>query len=450
MKNSNKACTQIKIPASNVDVLAEADIVVCGGGPAGIAAAVSAARHGAEVILLERWPSVGGQATNALVNIWHTSDRTKQVIYGLVQETIERCGKNITRFAHYPSQPETHEFEPCAMRLVFHKLLDDAGVRTICHLAAMESIVGDGRIRGVLVDTKTGRRAVLGKIFVDATGDGDIAANAGAPFEYGRKIDGRVQGMTMMFRLCGLNPEKVLANPKEADRVFTLMKTLRAKGEFPPFLDLGADSYLHSPRNHAVSYNMTPVAGNPLDEEELTRLSVQARRQVQQYVDLWQKEMPGFENVEIEQMGFWLGIRESRRITGMKTLDAQMVVKAVKQPDAIGHGFWMVDIHDPKGSGHTTWCDQKAESMPPVGESYHIPLGMCLNSKIPNLAVAGRCASSTHEGLASVRIQTHCMVMGQGAGTAAALALAENVDMADVGMKNLQTTLKADGVYLEQ
>jgi hypothetical protein len=148
-------------------------------------------------------------------------------------------------------------------------------------------------------------------------------------------------------------------------------------------------------------------------------------------------------------MGFWLGISESRRIRGLKTLDTQMVVKAVKQPDAIGHGFWLVDIHDPKGSGHTTWGDQKAESMPPVGESYHIPLGMCLNGQIANLGVAGRCASSTHEGLASVRIQTHCMVMGQGLGTAAALALAGNVDMIDVDIKNLQSKLKSDGVYLE-
>ncbi|MFA6290477.1 MAG: FAD-dependent oxidoreductase [Victivallales bacterium] len=441
---------QIIVPAREIPVLAEADLVVVGGGPAGIAAAVSAARHGAEVILLERWPSVGGQATNALVNIWHTSDRTKQVIYGLVQETIERCGKDIKRYAHYPGQPETHEFEPCAMRIVFHQMLEDANVRTFCHLAAVESIAGNGRIRGVFADSKTGRKAVLGKIFIDATGDGDIAANAGIPFEYGRKTDGRVQGMTMMFRLCGLNPEKVLENPKEADRVFSLMKELRAKGEFPPFLDLAADSYLHGPRPHTVSYNMCPVAGNPLDEEELTRLSVQARRQIRRYADLWRKEMPGFENCEIEQTGFWLGIRESRRICGLKTLDAPMVVKAVKQTDAIGHGFWMVDIHDPKGSGHTTWCDQKGESMPPPGESYHIPLGICLNSHIPNLAVAGRCASTTHEGQASVRIQTHCMVMGQGVGTAAALALKANTDMANVDMGKLQATLKTDGVYLEK
>jgi hypothetical protein len=148
-------------------------------------------------------------------------------------------------------------------------------------------------------------------------------------------------------------------------------------------------------------------------------------------------------------MGFSLGIRESRRIRGLKTLDGKMVVRAVKQPDALGHGFWMIDIHDPKGSGYTTWADQTAGIMPPVGDSYHIPLGMCLNAQIPNLAVVGRCASSTHEAHASVRLQSHCMVMGQGVGTCAALALNAGMDMAQFDVRKLQSALRKDGVYLE-
>ncbi|MEI6503413.1 MAG: FAD-dependent oxidoreductase, partial [Armatimonadota bacterium] len=415
--------------------------MVCGGGPAGITAAVSAARHGASVVLLERWPSVGGQATNALVNIWHTSDRTKQVIFGLVEEIVERAGAAVWRFPDYPKRPETHEFDPTAMRVVFHNLLEEAGVRTLCHLAAIESVVEDGRLRGVFVDTKLGRRAVLGKVFIDATGDGDIAANAGVPFDFGRPEDGLVQGMTMMFRVRGLDSDEVRAHPEEADRVLKLMQDLRAQGQFPPFMDIAADSYLHEPRGTEVSYNMCPVAGNPLDEEELTRLSARARRQATEYVALWRREMPGFGEAEIEQMGFWLGIRESRRIRGLKTLDARMVVGAVKQPDAIGHGFWMIDIHCPKGSGYTTWEAQDQRLMPPAGESYHLPLGMCLNAHLSNLAVAVRCASMTHEGLASARIQTHCMVMGQGVGTAAALALDTGVDMAAVDLSALQALL---------
>jgi len=437
------------VPKRKVPVLAEADIVVCGGGPAGIAAACCAARQGAKVMLLERWPSVGGMAVNALVNIWHTSDRTKQVIFGFAQEAVERGGAFVKRLAHFPKKPETHEFDSTGMRVVFQRMLDDAGVRTICNLQAIESLVDGPRLTAVLVDTKTGRKAVRAKIFIDATGDGDLAANAGAAFDFGRASDGRVQGMTMMYRLRDLDPAAIRGHARDADRVFALMKTLRDEGRFPQFLESATLSYLKSPRDPLCSYNMCPVAGNPLDEEELTRISQQARQQVYQYVNLWRQQMPGFERAHVEQMGFGLGLRESRRIRGRKTLDGAMVVRAVKQPDAVGHGFWMIDIHDPKGSGHTTWVDQKAEMMPPVGQSYHIPLGMCLNPTFVNLAVVGRCASATHEAHASVRIQTHCMVMGQGVGTCAGLALGAGVDMAQFDVGKLQTQLRKDGVYLE-
>lgn len=441
----------VVIPERKVPVLAEVDVLVCGGGTAGITAACSAARHGAKVILIERWPCVGGMGTAALVNGWHRSDRTKVVINGLVEEAAERARKRgwIEQVKNFPKAFETHWFDPEGMKVVYQDMLDESGVRTFCYLVAGEPIIEDGRIRGVTVETKEGTRAILARIVIDATGDGDIAAKVGLPFEYGRASDGLVQGMTMMFRLSDVAPEIVRANPEAADRAFELMKKLRDEGKFPQFLEAAARSYLRSPRAPDVSYNMCPVAGNALKEEELTRLTAKARRQVHQYVELWRKEMPGFEDAKVVQTGFSLGIRESRRVRGLKTLDAQMVVKAVKQPDAIGHGVWMIDIHDPKGSGHTTWADQKPEMMVPVGQSYHIPIGMCLNAKIPNLAVVGRCASSTHEGHSSVRVQTHCMVMGQGVGTCAALALNAGADMAKFDARKLQAQLRKDGVYLE-
>jgi hypothetical protein len=430
-------------------VLAEADVVVCGGGTAGISTAYCAARHGAKVLLLERWPSLGGMATNALVNIWHTSDRHKQVIYGFAQEAIERGGEFMHRYADYPKRPETHWFDPEGMRVVFWKMLCERGVRTICNVTAIESVVTDGRMCAVFVDTKTGRKAVRGKIFIDATGDGDVAANAGVPFDIGREGDGRVQGMTMIYCLHDVDQTAVrAAKPEVRERVFKHMQELRDAGQFPQFNEGGAKHVLRSGSNH-VPFNMVPAAGNPISEEELTRLSMEAREHVFQIVGLWRREMPGFENAKVTQMGYSLGVRESRRIRGLKTLDARMVVKAAKQPDAIGHGFWMIDIHDPKGSGYTTWTDQKKELMPPAGDSYHIPLGMCLNAQIPNLAVVGRCASTTHEGLASVRLQSHCMVMGQGVGTCAALALNAGMDMAKFDVRKLQAQLRKDGVYLE-
>lgn len=444
---------ELVIPASRVEVLAEADVLVCGGGCAGVAAAVSAARHGCSVILVERWPTIGGMATNALVNGWHRSDREKVVINGLVEESARRAARHgwIRQDASYPHAHETHWFEPEGMRIVWQRMLDEAGVRCLCHLVAGDPLLEDGRIRGVLVDTKRGRRALLGSIVIDATGDGDVAAKAGVPFEYGRTSDGLVQGMTLVFALRGIDEATVRALPRaEVEAVIDEMVELKRQGRMAPFNEAnmrGMFSYWGAP-NH-LPWNVCPAAGNPLDEEELSRQHAAAHESVVQYLDYFRSHMPGMEHAEIEQTGFALGVRESRRVRGYKQLTVEMVLGAVKQVDALGHGVWMVDIHDPKGSGYTTYSDRGAHNMLASGTSYHIPLGMCLNPQIPNLAVVGRCASSTHEAHSSVRVQTHCMVMGQGVGTAAAQALAAGSELAAVDIALLQRTLRSDGVYLE-
>lgn len=443
----------LTVPASQVEVLAQADIIVCGGGSAGVAAAIAAARHGLSVILLERWPSIGGMSTNALVNGWHRSDREKVVINGLVEESVQRLEAEklgwVVRVDDYPKSHETHWFEPEGMRIVWHRMLAEAGVRIFCNITAGDPIIEAGRIRGILADTKHGRRAFLARLVIDATGDGDVAAKAGVPFSFGRDSDGLVQGMTMIFVLVGLDREAARAAGSGApERVWARMKELRDAGLFPPFSEGNALHYL---RNLCAGqyrfWNMLPVNGNPLDEEELTRISAQARERLVAYLHLWRKEMPGFADATINQTGFSLGIRESRRIEGLKTLTGEMILGAEKHPDALGHGVWMIDIHDPKGSGYTTYFDKGNEMR--RGTSYHIPLGMCLNNRIPNLAVVGRCASSTHQAHSSVRVQTHCMIMGQGVGTAAALTLPANRDLAQVDLPKLHQTLRADGVHLE-
>ena len=443
---------EIMIPSQRVPVLDESDVLVCGGGCAGIAAAVSAARHGCRVTLLERWPTVGGMATNASVNGWHRSDRQKMVIYGLVEESAQRTAKHgwIRQDVHYPYAHETHWFEPEGMRIVWQRMLDESGVKTLCHLAAGDPILENGRIRGVLVDTKRGRRALLARIVIDATGDGDVAAKASLPFEYGRESDGLVQGMTLTFSLRGSDEAQIRAVPHEQiNEIIDRMVALRKQGLMPPFNEGNMRAtFTHWGAPNHMPWNVCPVAGNPLDEEELSRLHAQAHEYVVQYLDFLRANMPGMAKSEIEQTGFALGVRESRRILGLTLLTVDMVLGAVKQPDAVGHGVWMVDIHDPKGSGYTTYTDAGDHNKLRAGTSYHIPLRMCLNDRLPNLAVVGRCASSTHEAHSSIRVQTHCMVMGQGVGTAAALALDAGMDLAQVDVAALQKTLRADGVYL--
>ncbi len=440
----------IFVPSRKVEVLAQGDIVVCGAGCSGVAAAVSAARHGASTILIERWPTVGGMATNALVNAWHRSDREKMVIYGLVEESAQRAEAEgwIRQDPNFPHAHETHWFDPEGMRIVWQRMLKEAGVRVFCYLAAGDPIMENERIRGVLVDTKRGRRAVLGRIVVDATGDGDVAAKAGVPFGFGREADGLVQGMTLMFKLHGIDPSAVDQRREAADNLIKQMRTLRDRGQFPPFNEGNTQHHLCWAENGTL-WNMLPAAGNPLDEEELSQLTAESRERLVAYLALWRKEFPGYDKTFIDQTGFALGVRESRRIRGLKTLDQEMVLHGSKHSDAIGHGVWMIDIHDPKGTGYTTYTDRDRHNMLPAGTSYHIPLRMCLTDRIPNLGIVGRCASSTHEAHASVRVQTHCMVMGQGVGTSAGMALDCGKDLAQVDVAAVQARLRADGAYVE-
>ncbi|MCK5380343.1 MAG: FAD-dependent oxidoreductase [Candidatus Latescibacteria bacterium] len=440
----------ILVPSQKVEVLAQGDIVVCGAGCSGVAAAVSAARHGASTILIERWPTVGGMATNALVNAWHRSDREKMVIYGLVEESAQRAEAEgwIRQDPNFPHVHETHWFDPEGMRIVWQRMLKEAGVRVFCYLAAGDPIMEDERIRGVLVDTKRGRRAVLGRIVVDATGDGDVAAKAGVPFGFGREADGLVQGMTLMFKLHGIDPSAAEQRREAAGDLIKRMRTLRDRGQFPPFNEGNTQHHLRWAENGTL-WNMLPAAGNPLDEEELSQLTAESRERLIAYLALWRKELPGCDKTAIDQTGFALGVRESRRIRGLKTLDQEMVLRGAKHSDAIGHGVWMIDIHDPRGTGYTTYADRDGHNMLPAGTSYHIPLRMCLTDRIPNLGIVGRCASSTHEAHASVRVQTHCMVMGQGVGTAAAMAVDKGQDLAQVDVAALQARLRADGAYIE-
>jgi hypothetical protein len=254
--------------------------------------------------------------------------------------------------------------------------------------------------------------------------------------------------MTLMFELKGIDPAAAGERRNAAPAIIERMRALRDRGEFPPFNEGNCRGFLGGARNGTI-WNVLPVAGNPLREEELTRLTVEARERLVAYLRLWRQILPGYGKIAIVRTGYALGVRESRRIRGLKTLDRDMVLGAVKHADAIGHGVWMVDIHDPRGTGYTTYTDRGDGNMLRRGTSYHIPLGMCLNDRIPNLAVVGRCAPSTHEAHSSVRVQTHCMVMGRGVGTAVAMALAAGWDVARLDVTALQRTLRADGVFLD-
>lgn len=277
---------------------------------------------------------------------------------------------------------------------------------------------------------------------IDATGDGDIAAKAGVPFEWGRHDDGLVQGMTLMYKLSGIDVKKVQKlSRKEKENILKEMALLRDNGLLPPFGPISLEYYAHG-----GFPNMNPYSGNPLDEASLTKGLIQTRRQMFAYLEYWKKHVRGFKEAKIETSASALGVRESRRFLCRERLTLEDVLTRCKCHDAVGHGFWMIDIHDPKGSGRTTWKKQEYQ---PEGTSYHIPFGMMVPKKIANLLIACRAANSSHEAHASVRLMSHVAILGQAAGTAMALAIRKNCQPGEVEIRCLQNLLKKDGVYIE-
>lgn len=427
--------------------LFETDVLVVGGGAAGTSAAVTAARTGARVALVDRWPMLGGLATLGGVNTWHTSNLEEEYGFGLTQELIERLQAydGVDRHPNFPRVHGTYSVSPYLLQVVYDDLMREHRVRTLCYTPCVDAIVDEGSIRGVVVGTKQGLRTIRAARFVDATGSGDVGSFAGCPTVVGRESDGKVQGMTLVTMWGGLDPSRRDEVLRNHGRVDQLMRRLIAEGRFPP---AGA---FHFGTNYLWRWRCSLDAiatGDPLDAEDLTRATMEARAKVPRLLEFFRENYPGLENLNLDFMGGMLGIRESRRVLGRYVFDAPDVLNRRSFLDAIGHGFWMIDVHDPEGSGYTTWRDRERHLRP--GETYQIPYRMLVARGVDNLLVAGRCASATHQGMAALRIQTHCHLMGQAAGFAAAMSLEDGVAPADVDVAKLQRRLVESGVFLDE
>lgn len=374
------------------------DVLVVGGGPAGAAAAIAAARRGAEVLLLEQYGFLGGMGTAGLVSPFMAYETGGTVLTrGIFEEVTARMAE-LGGFCE-----DSKAFNAEAMKFVFNEMCMKSKVKIRFHVFAYGIRQKEGQLQAVEYFGKGGRHESGAKVFIDATGDADIAALCGCDVRVGRDSDGKCQPATLMFRLGGV------------------ILTEGAKGvEFAvpaeDRLPQGRVLYFSLPNPGEVMVNMTRVVNfNPLDTDDLTRAEVEARNQVYPIIRYLRRRVPGFQNAYLLETATQIGVRESRRVMGEYVLNKEHVLSYRKSPDDIAYGTFKIDIHSPTGQG------TEIHELAP-GRWYGIPYRCMIPKGMGNLLTAGRCISTTHEGHSSARIMPVCFALGEAAGVAAAKA----------------------------
>ena len=457
----------VELPPRQAVLAGDTDVLVVGGGPAGLGAALGAVQAGARVILAERFGFLCGNATAALVMplmSFHTQMPTKErrgattllptdhgpgeaVVGGVLATLLKRLVSVGGAIPPTLATGYVVPFDPEWFKLVALDLLDEAGVQLLFHAFA-SGILGDNKVEGVVFETKSGPLAIRAKVTVDCTGDADVAVQAGTPTEVGR-IDGLVQPMTLMFRMAEFHraafEQYVKDNPAQWRGVHGLWDLVRKATEAGE-LKLPREDILFfaTPHEGEVSVNstrVTRVLGT--DVWDLSYAEWMSRRQMRQIAEFLRRYVPGFEKSYVMQSGVNVGVRETRRIVGDYQLTADDVLSARKFDDAIARGAYPVDIHNPTGTGTIL------KRLPP-GEAYDIPLRSLMPRNAEGLVVAGRCISGTHEAHSSYRVMPIVMATGQAAGVTAALAARSGARPRQLDVKDVQHELLRQGASLRK
>lgn len=442
--------TMIEEPARQVPLYGEYEVVVLGGGPAGIVAAASAARAGRKTLLIERYGFLGGMGTAAGVTNFcglhgNVHGEHRRLVQGMASDLLARIDRlNGLNTPHLIlGKVFAQAYDTAAYKIAADQLLASHKVHILFHALGAGVVMGDDRrIDALLVETKAGRQAARSEIFIDCSGDGDLAVWAGVPFEIGDE-HGHPLYPSMMLRLNGIDPGKA----GEAWRTIPqLMEKALAAGThtFP------RKSAIVRPQKSGIEWrvNFTQVARedghaiNGIEPDDLTRGEIEGRKQALAAFEFLRSTVPGFEKSYIVDLPPQLGIRETRRIKGGYQLSGEDVLGCASFEDSIGVNGWPIEAHVPGDVVFT---------FPPIPESRgynELPYRMLVPQGVDNLLVAGRCASMTHEGQSAARVSGACFVMGEAAGSAAALALSGNRIPRDIPIEKLQETLKQQGAFI--
>jgi hypothetical protein len=431
-------------------VLGDFDVVVLGGGPSGIAAAASAARLGRKTLLVERYGFLGGMGTAAGVTNFcglhaNVHGQICQVVHGVADELLARMrslgGLNDPHLL-FGGKIAAQAYDNAAFKIAADQVVQGSGAELLFHAQAVGAWMRTSReIGALLVETKSGRRAIRGRVFIDASGDADLAAQAGAPYEKGTSGEDMMYPSTM-FRVNGVDAARA---GDVYNRFGALMQEAEKHGHRFP-----RKTPIIRPQKNPTEWraNVTQIAnpdGSPVDCTDALQLSAaeaEGRRQIAGFIGFLREYAPGFENAYLLEIAPQVGVRETRRIIGDYQLTASDVLDCASFPDSIGVNGWMIEEHV-AGDIRFRWQD-----IPNCRGFNHLPYRMLLPRGLDNLLVAGRCASMTHDGQSAARVSGGCFVMGQAAGTAAALALRTGTTPRAVPVSLLQHQLSADGAWL--
>ncbi|MBR6208857.1 MAG: FAD-dependent oxidoreductase [Oscillospiraceae bacterium] len=392
----------------------EVDVLVAGGGPAGVAAAVGAAQAGAEVLLIERSPFLGGEGTHAgvgaLCGIYTCGDNPQKCVAGVfdhIQEEMDRLSPKATEVIVSATGNTNVQFKPEYMKVALDNLMDRFQVKYLLHTVIIGAERRNGSLCYVRCADDEGEFTVAAKTFVDASGDANLSYMAGAATVWGSE-DGQVMAATLPFRLSGVDTTKDMS-PAAVERA---VRAGKAAGI--PNLTRERGFLLVMTGSDEVIALLPSVIPTGLSAWELTEMEKVTRGQALYYVDAFRRFMPGMENCELTMIGPAIGFRETRRMVGRQTLTAEDVLQRRKHPDGVGRGGFKPEIHLSLNEA-ATYLDV------PSGSYYDIPLGCLRSADTDNLYGAGRLISADHQAMAASRVMGTCFASGHGAGVAAAL-----------------------------
>ena len=449
----------IQEPAREIPVIGEYDVAVCGGGPAGCAAALSARRAGLSVLLVERQGQLGGMGTSGLVSHWlggRTADG-RWIVGGIFREMSEEAAAQgfalLPREAvgvKYPPYGWTNglvhgvPFDPFAMSAYLDRKMLKDGVELLFDTRVVDAKVADGRITHLLLANKAGIQAVATRAVIDATGDADVAACAGCPTVLGRDGDHLMTPTTLMFHVDNVDQTALSAyiHDKDSPRLKELILALRASGEWKFPYDIFISVQLQEPG--VMMVNTSRLVGiDGTTPRSLTQGLIQGREETQQLLALMRKHVPGCAQARIKAVASLLGVRETRRIVGDTVLSVDDVVAGKSFADTIGFaGYWW-DLPDPKRPSHQPMDGRKAPYPTPIPYRVMVPRVM------KNLICPGRAISVERDVLGPLRVMAPCMAMGEAAGLAAKQVVARTIAFAEVDIASLQAQLRAQGAILD-